>query len=639
VNCLIFQEFYLNRLFHSLEANTAFKQIEHKFIFDHFDVFYSITERAKKLQPEHIFRAMDILYNSTDSLGNTLAEFLQAADSSPERHQMLNALKMHIFSTISLVKKIDKEVMINDGKKFKKNSLEEINNSKWEDKRYNALLQMFNIISLPLQNLWNPPVPEESFVNLCAEFTYRTLEHPTIKDKDTVENTVFNIFGVLLKSYNHSITFPIRIVELIRSNETSATAISAGLAILNDNFGITTIIKTVVTHLIESLDGDIADGPVIKNIALFFNELGGNSPALIMPHIRDLAGDVLDLDSHQLRICFIQLMSDIIVNELTGENLTQEQKELRDEYLDHLKVHVHDVNAHVRQKALQIWCRLKENDSVPLAWLIDIIGLGAGRLEDKSSLVRKQAIHLVKLFLEQNPYAAKLPIEELELRYEEKRAELSELRKKMNEESEKQEGISEQFDALIDDMKREIKKIVQLESMDDEHITSADCEKIYTEFGRLMEEKEHWKIVCLLRKNEELNGNWKEVAKMDNNLREMYIGELIRSHFLMLNQCKSYEEEYKTTECAVRFLEDSLRFSAVLVHAVPKLQEMLMSKIESDVNEAIDFFTSAFLFGIKNTEVGMRQLLYLVWSVPKDKRGPIKDAYKRILFDNDNQGR
>lgn len=124
------------------------------------------------------------------------------------------------------------------------------------------------------------------------------------------------------------------------------------------------------------------------------------------------------------------------------------------------------------------------------------------------------------------------------------------------------------------------------------------------------------------------------VAVMDYEHAKPHFFMVIRTHFLMQNQCKGYEVEYKTTENAMRFLEGSLRFSTVLVQAVPKLQALLFSTTESDVIEAIAFFTLAFLLGIKNTEVGMRQL-FSVWSVSEDKRGTISDA-KRIQFDNDH---
>lgn len=64
-----------------------------------------------------------------------------------------------------------------------------------------------------------------------------------------------------------------------------------------------------------------------------------------------------------------------------------------------------------------------------------------------------------------------------------------------------------------------------------------------------------------------------------------------------------------------------------------------MSKTNSDVFEAIDFFTTAFLFGIKGTECGMRQMLYLVWSPDKEKRDAVTKAYKRVFFITDQQGR
>lgn len=143
----------------------------------------------------------------------------------------------------------------------------------------------------------------------------------------------------------------------------------------------------------------------------------------------------------------------------------------------------------------------------------------------------------------------------------------------------------------------------------------------------------------LARKAEELNGNWDTIKEMEPQHAQVYIAMLLKSYYLLQNTCKSFEEEYKKTENAVRFLEDSLEFSQIIVSAVPKLQELLMSKTDSDVVEAIDFFTSAFQFGIKNTESGMRQMLYLVWSVSKDKRGPVRDAYKIVLFTTNKQGR
>lgn len=66
---------------------------------------------------------------------------------------------------------------------------------------------------------------------------------------------------------------------------------------------------------------------------------------------------------------------------------------------------------------------------------------------------------------------------------------------------------------------------------------------------------------------------------------------------------------------------------------------MLLSKINNDVVEAVDFFTTAYLFGIKDTTSGMRKMLSLVWSSDKEKREAVTKAYIRVLFGTDESGR
>lgn len=582
---------------------------------------------------------MELLYSSIDTLGKELADFLQKSNTTVrERCSMLNTLKMLIYASIAMVKRLDKDVFVSDGKKQKKNSPEDMENGKWEEKRYRVLLQLFNLLQLPLGNLWDPPVTEEAFVNLCADLAYRTIEHPSIKQKN-VEDTSFQLLGTLLKNYNHSIVFPVRIFELMKGSELSSKAIAGGVVVLYEQYGIQTILKVIIDQILNGLDNDSADGPVVKNISNFFTELGINAPTLVMPFIREIACDVLNLESYQLRNCMLQLMAEIVMSELTGEELTQDEKDIRDEYLDHIFEHIHDVNAHVRSKALGLWAQMKNANSVPLAWLSQVVKIAVGRLEDKSNLVRKNSILLIKSFLERNPYAAKLSLEELEQLYNDKSKELTDLRAKMVEESAKVDVVNEKWDAILAEMMPYITECLKMESIEDERIRPEDCEQLYVEFPKMIEDKQFDRLMLLVRKAEELNGNWEAIKAMDAVHAQLYFAVLLKSYYLLQNSCKNLEEGYKKTENAVRFLEDSLEFSRIIVSAVPKLQDLLMSKVDSDVVEAIDFFTSAYRFGIRNTESGMRQLLYLVWSVSKEKRAPVREAYKCVLFSTDHTGR
>lgn len=438
---------------------------------------------------------MDLLFKSIDALGKVLAEFLQNNEATQnDRSSLLNTLKMLIYSKISLVKRIDKEVITSDGKKIKKQTPEELNSAKWEELRYSSLLQLFNILQLPLGNLWDPPVADEPFVNLCADFAYRTIEHYSIKKKN-VEDTSFQVLGTLLKSYNHAIIFPTKIFELMKCSELSATAIAGGVVVLYEQYGIQTVLKVIIEQILNGLDNNTGDGMIVKNISCFFTELGNTAPTLVMPFIREIASEVLNLESYQLRICILQLMSEIVMSELTGEELTQDEKDTRDEYLDHIFSHIHDINAHVRAKALGIWWQMKKDNAVPLIWLTPVLKCAVGRLEDKSNLVRKNAIHVIKSFLECNPYAAKLSLEELEKRYKEKLNELRDLRKKMVEESDKADEVNDKWDKIIIELKPFIVSCLNEESIEDERIRSEECENLFLQFPQLIEEKHFERFV------------------------------------------------------------------------------------------------------------------------------------------------
>lgn len=545
---------------------------------------------------------------------------------------------MLIYAQVTLIKKIDKDIYpTSEGKTKRKNMPEDTESCQWEDKRYKALLQLFNVTQLPLENLWQPPVAEENFVNLCADLAYRTLEHSSIRNKN-VADTSFQILGTLLKRYNHSIVFPVRIFGILKSCELSVGAIAQGIITLYEQYQIQTIFKVIIEQILQGLD-DSADITIVRNVSNFLTDLGNSAPTLLMPYIREIASDVLSLDSYQLRICILQLMSEIVLSELSSEQISPDEREIRDEYLEHIYSHIHDINAHVRSKAIHLWTHMKNEGGVPLVWLSPVLKSVIGRLEDKSALVRKNAIQLIKSFLERNPFAAKLSIEELEVRYNEKHKELSDFRNKMLDEANKMEEITNKTQEILVEMKPYIIKCIKQESIDEEGISAEDCNDLIKEFKELVENKRYKRLLLLIRKAEEMNGNWKTIQEFDEEQSTAYIEHLITSYHFLTSNCKDYEEDYKKSENAVRFLEDSLEFSRLVVNAVPKLQELLMSKTESDSTEAINFFTAAFLFGIKNTEGGMRQMLYLIWSTAKDKREPVREAYRNVLLKTDHQGR
>lgn len=114
--------------------------------------------------------------------------------------------------------------------------------------------------------------------------------------------------------------------------------------------------------------------------------------------------------SHVLRICVLQIMGDVVTVELAAEDQSDELKDIRDDFLEDLLNHGMDVSAHVRSKVLQIWNHMKQHGSVPLAWQKKVLLLAVERLDDRATLVRKNALLLIKSFLETNPFASNVSL-------------------------------------------------------------------------------------------------------------------------------------------------------------------------------------------------------------------------------------
>ena len=90
--------------------------------------------------------------------------------------------------------------------------------------------------------------------------------------------------------------------------------------------------------------------------------------------------------------------------------MDEKKRDLRDQLLDPLVEHLHDVHAFVRSKTLQLWHKLCVNHAIPLNLQHKVLSLTAGRLHDKTSTVRKHAIQLLIVLMQGNPYAARLPL-------------------------------------------------------------------------------------------------------------------------------------------------------------------------------------------------------------------------------------
>lgn len=148
-------------------ARASFTATGPFYIFDHFDTFYSLIENGDGVSAQLLIRAIDLLFNTIDKVGQLLTSFLQKNEEA-ERNSYLNLVKMVLFLKIGLIKTIDEKLSNSDTvgvkKTTKKSSSGSEVNYEWDDKRYRSITQIYNVIQLPIEVLWNTSIPEENFV-------------------------------------------------------------------------------------------------------------------------------------------------------------------------------------------------------------------------------------------------------------------------------------------------------------------------------------------------------------------------------------------------------------------------------------------------------------------------------------------
>lgn len=83
----------------------------------------------------------------------------------------------------------------------------------------------------------------------------------------------------------------------------------------------------------------------------------------------------------------------------------EQKKKTKNTLFDLLEARVLDVSSYTRSKVFQVWSSLVEERKVPALRISrNLIPLARDRLQDKSSLVRKQAIQLLTIMVVQNPW-------------------------------------------------------------------------------------------------------------------------------------------------------------------------------------------------------------------------------------------
>lgn len=153
------------------DAQTALQSTDAFYIFDHFDTFFSIIENAAQLQISTYVRAIEILYRTTDKLGQMLHDYLKQ-ETLDRQSDYLNLVKMVMYLLVTTVRAIDIYVKNNlnaqmptaRGKNKRTVDDNYSHYATYDAKRLEVLVMVCNFMELQFERLWNLSIAEENFI-------------------------------------------------------------------------------------------------------------------------------------------------------------------------------------------------------------------------------------------------------------------------------------------------------------------------------------------------------------------------------------------------------------------------------------------------------------------------------------------
>eukprot|EP00055_Hartaetosiga_balthica_P015203 m.88274 g.88274 ORF g.88274 m.88274 type:complete len:1349 (-) comp8804_c0_seq1:2050-6096(-) len=543
-----------------------------------FDLLYSIAKHFASISPSTQRKAFDCLLSGFQCFMKTLGENIEGASPSTSQGMLLqNCCKMYAY-LINVIA-VEEETNANKASNFltaatskKSKKQKKTNEFDWQTQRERSFSFILTMLRMDVARLWPMSFAEEPFVNLITRIVYLSLENPeVIKDKDTFEQ-ITDLLAILNQKYNHAPACSTSIVHLLPHFEHLATPLASMLHSFVTKNKCPNVVDDVLREIGRMDPTDfVKDASGARYFSAFLVELGSLLPDSVLPSLSVLLPH-LDGEAYPIRNGILRMCGSILQHTLRS-NVNEAMKRSRDEMLSILQERLVDSSAYVRKTALQVWQDLAASRSIPLTALNSVVTSCVIRLEDKSSLVRKQAIAFVTSILTNNPYGDKL--------------------------------VLASFETLMKEAEESLNVLIETYGKKPP-IASKEEEEMNTSIDENMEQND----------DEERSNENDEEPKESNEQRQE-------------------PEELTKQRVLTKYYQDAVFFTSTVNDAIPIVAQLLGSKTVTDVVEAIQCLVTAAKFSLASADDGMRKMLALVWNKEMSVQQAVLEAYKQLYFKAD----
>ncbi|XP_030925777.1 condensin complex subunit 1 [Quercus lobata] len=547
--------------------------------------YASLPSSCKLNLVESLRSNLSVLLPNVDSLTRTQDDDTLVHDRVASHR---NAFKIYTFFLINVVlaeesnagSSNNPKVIATTRKKLIKNSWN------WEPQRGRILNLIANSLEINLALLFGSTDPDENYLSFIAKHTFSMFENAILlKDSDT-KDALCRIIGSCATKYHYMAQSCASIMHLIHKYDFVVIPMAEAVAGAKKKYADGSLASALVREIGRTNPKDyVKDTAGAENIGRFLVEIADRLPKLISTNIGILVPH-FGGESYKIRNALVGVLGKLVAKAFKDDEGEVSSKSVRlrtkQAMLEILLERCRDVSAYTRSRVLQVWAELCEEHSVSIGLWNEVAEVAAGRLEDKSAIVRKSALNLLIMMLQHNPFGPQLRVASFE-------ATLEQYKKKLNE----------------------LEPDVPAESVEDDLPSDNDTcnengEVHNIDAQVLAEEQQESSTDSCLTQMEE------EIIQKDNSVPD--VGNL------------------EQTRALVASLEAGLRFSKCVSATMPTLVQLMASSSASDVENTILLLMRCKQFQIDGSEACLRKMLPLVFSQDKSIYEAVENAFVTIYI-------
>ncbi|XP_055952607.1 condensin complex subunit 1-like [Argiope bruennichi] len=576
------------------------------FIFNHFDLYCNLLRQFSELDEGLKVSAFQILLQVTEKVINLLTDILNEDTEEFERDlsfKYRNMIMMNVYLLCQFTHAFEEAILkkaanVNPGKSRKKKiTIEESELSEWPEERLKFLVTLKKIFQLPIRKFWSPPIIDYEFINYVTNSFFKLLENVEIAKDKGMKIEIFRFLGSVFAENRTGIGYSIKILQMVQDFEHLPSIMAEAVVhFMQENSADTLAADICREAILLDVKSLVTNLTAAHSLSQFLISICEKCPEKVVCVIGNLM-QFLEMESHVMRNCVLSIMGIILNKFLANENISPKEKKLREELLNQLEAHLLDVNSFVRCKAIQVFKTLMDEKALTSAELYHVGKLISNRIKDKASNVRKNAMSFMSLFIDVNQFACQIPLEVLKESYETENKKLKELEK----------SKPFVFDESDDDEPKN-------EKMAENGLVFDDSDEEETEEN----------------KEKEVSEEKQEIEK-DKDESDMQM-EQTEENEDKPQTADDVNEEFVKQKAVVDYLKNTLNFAEVIHGIVEPVCALLHSSTQTDILEAIEFFTAAAGNLVTGSDAGIKEILNLVWSTEVTVKEAALNSFKSLYL-------